>query len=268
MNPDQQLEEYERVIREAQAQTDMAKLNLAQQEINVAENERGMVSEQLDLTDELERIGHLLRGHVIKRDDEGISHWEEPDNKDLIILSEAGVNYVEWAIQWYLTKNTLLSNYDDKQINEKMEDLSTTIADNLFMKYDTYFRYPTLDECKEELKSRIQKKVDLRMFALELANKDVNEKEIEKEIIEEMEDRIERELEVIREQKMKDRLKMFESLVRFIQDTIHSTYQRAWKGQERTTLRQHIHISETKGGITTPQQQGGFNPLAILSRKR
>jgi len=62
-------------------------------------------------------------------------------------------------------------------------------------------------------------------------------------------------------------LKRFESIIRMVQDAVHSAYQRAWKGQERTTLRQHTHISETKGGMIMPQQQQGFNPLGILRRK-
>jgi len=40
----------------------------------------------------------------------------------------------------------LLSNYDDKQIDAKMEDISNTINDDIFMEYDKMFFEPTLEE--------------------------------------------------------------------------------------------------------------------------
>lgn len=273
MNQQKQEKIYDaadRSIREAQLQTDSTKLNQSQQEVMMQQEDRGMISEQLDLGEVLERIHNLLKGFVLK-DVGGRMQWVAPIDNDQIILSEYGINYVMGAVQWYLNKNTLLSNYDDKQIDAKMEDLSTTMVDDIFMEYDKMFLYPTLEDCKGELKERIQAKVDVRKFALELMGEEVDsagEKEIEDNILAEMEDRIEREMTTIREQKIKNKLKRFESIIRFVQDTIHSAYQRAWKGQERTTLRQHIHISETKGGGLQQQpMQQTYNPLALL-RKR
>ena len=65
----------------------------------------------------------------------------------------------------------------------------------------------------------------------------------------------------VKEQIIKDKLKRFMILLRTVQDAVHSTYLRAWKGQERTTLRQHIHISESRGGSIQPQQPTKMNPL-------
>lgn len=269
MDEERVMEESERRIREAQMQVDSGKINQFQQEQDmlVQEQERGMINEQLDLGELLNKIHCLLKGYVLQRKENGEMDWVAPKNNDMVILSEYGINYIMGAIQWYLNKNTLLSNYDDKQINAKMLDLATTITDNIFMEYDKMFLYPTLEECKKEIKDKIQRKVDMRKFAMELLGKKVDEKEIEKYFLDEMEDRIERELNIIKEQKIKNKLKRFESLIRFIQDTIHSTYQRAWKGQERTTLRQHTHISENRGLAPVIQQQGGFNPFGMF-RKR
>ena len=61
----------------------------------------------------------------------------------------------------------------------------------------------------------------------------------------------------IKEQIIKDKLKLFEMLMREIQDIVHSAYNRAYGGQERKTLRQHIHISETMS--PNQQQRGGDN---------
>lgn len=265
------MEAYEAQLREAQLQAGAAQLSQQQQQLAEQDDNKGIVAEQLDVGPILNQIHNLLRGYVLKRDEKGRMKWHKPDNNDLVILSDYGVTTIMRVIQMYINKNTLLSNYDDNQIMQKMEDFSITLADNIFMKYDKIFHYPTLEDCKEELKARIRTKVETRKFAMELLDQKITEKteeKLENRIIKEMEDRIERELSVIKEQKIKDKLKDFEILIRMVQDSVHSTYQRAWKGQERSTLRTHMHVSETKGGmIMPPQQSSGFNPLGILRRK-
>lgn len=265
------LEKYEIALANAQNNTDAAKLGQAQaqQEVMMQEQETGMIKEQLDSSEDIQKIYNLLKGYSLERDASGNMKWTKPKSNDMIILTGYGIQFVMGKIVTYLTKNTLLSNYDDKQIDGKMEDISNNLNDTIFMEYDKMFLYPTLDDCKIELRARIKQKVDLRMFAKELLGKTANKKEIEEKILKEMENTIEREMANIKEQKMKSKLKRFESLVRDIQDVIHSAYQRAWKGQERTTLRQHINISENRGsfGIPLKQQNQGFSPLNILRRK-
>lgn len=257
------LDQQQKEMLMLKADSQMKEFNSAQQVMDMQNQNQNLnlLKEQLDLAEELDKIDKLLRGQIIKQDEKGNAYWASPEDDDLIILTEAGINYVNWVIQWYLTKNTLLSNYDVDTINKKMEDLSKTISDNLFMKYNVYFKQPTLEDCKKEIKERIKRKVDLRKFASELAGESKEESEIRKEVIMEMEGRIERELIVIKEQKNKEKLKMYESLIRFIQDTIHSAYLRAYGGQERRTLRQHIHISENVGQPTIQQKPKKLNIL-------
>jgi hypothetical protein len=254
------IERYEKELQSAQLTSDRASLGQQQQELNYAEDDRNIIKEQLDLGDVLDRMHNLLRGRILKKV-KGVKKWCKPDNNDMVVLSDYGVSYCMWMLQAYLTKNTLLSNYDDQQIAAKMEDFSTTIADDIFMEYDKMFLYPTLEDCKDEIKKRIENKVETKQFANELLGITEDEKVITDKIKKEMEGRIEREMDVIRAQKIKNKLKRFESLLRMIQDTVHSAYQRAWKGQERTTLRQHINISETRGGIAMPQNNHSFNPF-------
>jgi len=262
------VEHYEQQIREAQLTADTAKLGQSQQELMMMDplQQSNSINEQLDLGDVLERMHNLLRGYILKTTD-GVTKWSKPDNNDMVVLSEYGVSYVMQMLQAYLTKNTLLSNYDDKQINAKMEDFSTTLVDDIFMEYDKMFLDPTLEECKDEIKARIQAKVNIRAFALELMDQEVDKDAIEVQILKDMEGRIEREMTIVKEQKRKNKLKRFESIVRMVQDTVHSAYQRAWKGQERTTARSHMSVTENKGGMMMPQQSSGFNPLGILRRK-
>jgi len=261
MNEEQEafISKYEDEIRKKQLEVDSERLGRTQQEVYMQDQERGLASEQLSVDEILENIHYLLKGYILKPDEQGIMNWTAPLDNEMIILSEHGINYMMGAVQWYLNKNTLLSNYKDEQINTKMEDLATTLCDDIFMEYDKMFNYPTDKECYDEIKKRIQAKVDLRKFAMELMGKVANEKKIREDILEQMEDRILQEIETIRQQKMKNKLKRFESLIRFIQDTIHSAYNRAYMGQERTTLRQHFNISETKGmNFPQPQSSGIF----------
>lgn len=261
------IEQYENRIREAQMNSDAANLGRAKQEMMMQEQEQqsNSINEQLDTSKTLERMHNLLKGYVLQDVGNGTIQWVKPESNDLIVLSEYGVNYIMQVLSSYVCENTLLSNYDDKQIDAKMEDISNTINDNIFMEYDKMFFEPTMEECQEEIKKRIQARVNIRAFALHLMDKKVDKDVIEAELLKDMEGRVERELQIIREQKMKSKLKRFESLIRMVQDTIHSAYQRAWRGQERSTARSHISVSETKGGMVMPQQSS--SPFGILGRR-
>jgi len=264
MNPEEErfMQNQQVEIENLKAQVQTGQTNQMQQGMLMQEQDTNMVKEQLDLKEELELLKHKLSGEVLVKQKDETYEWETPEDKDLVVLSKAGVDYCVWMISGYLTKNTLLSNFDDETINGKMEDISTTIADALFMKYDKYFRYPTLEEIKDEIKDRIQKKVDIKKFAKELLDQDYDEDEIKKQVQEEMENHIEKEIDNIKTQKIKDKLKMYESLLRLIQDSIHSTYNRAWKGMERTSIRKHYNVHENIGQPASmmPRQNRGILP--------
>jgi len=65
----------------------------------------------------------------------------------------------------------------------------------------------------------------------------------------------------IKEMYQKEKLKGFEHLMRTIQDTVHSAYLRAWNGQERRSLRQHMHISES---VMPKSSNHNSNPIRKL----
>jgi len=263
---EEQLNYYEQLVREAQLDAESEKTKNYQQEVMMDTKEKSMIAEQLDLGDELDRIDYLLRGYTIERDDNtGESKWVRPDNNEMIILSDYGVHLIRNTIAWYLNKNTLLSNYDEDTINHKMEDFADSLNDTIFMEYEKVFQYPTFKDCKIILQERLDKKKEIRMFAMEVLGKEVSKEQegkIETDIMNQIEPIIERELSKIKEQIIKNKLKRFMIIIREVQDAVHSTYLRAWKGQERTTLRQHIHISETKGGMMPmPNQPSNVNPM-------
>jgi hypothetical protein len=255
------LEQNEAEMRKAK--TNQQLYQVAQAQLNMAQEQqdKSIIKEQLDLSDELDTIEHLLRGHILVWKEDGSRLWEEPEDKRLQILTDYGVYFIMNFIMFYINKNTLLSNYDEEVINQKMLDLSNTLNDAVFMQYDEMFMYPSFEECKQVFMKRIEKKTELRKFAYEIMGQEIDEVEIKKGFLKEVEERIDYEMQKISEQLMKNKLKRFESIIRVIQDTIHSTYNRAYKGQERSSLRKHHHISENVNPPTMPQRPSKINPL-------
>lgn len=256
--------------RMMQDQATAGQINSTSQSLQIQDAERSMAKDQLDLSEELERIEHLLRGHVIEYDEAtGNKRWVEPKDNDMVVLSEYGIHLILNTITWYINKNTLLSNYDEQTILTKMEDFASDLADTIFMEYEKVFQYPSLEDCKKIFEGRIKYKTELRMFAGETAGIKMDEKKERDKIIKEVEETIEKELDKIKQQIIKSKLKRFLMLMRIIQDSVHSTYLRAYKGMERKTLREHIHITETMGGVSgRSQQQGsGWSPLNWLRKQ-
>jgi hypothetical protein len=258
------IEEQQKIVNNAQARRQISEISASQQAIAVQEQERekGMVSEQLDLSDELMVMKHLFQGDVLKDFDDGRTKWTKPDDPNYIILTEFGVYFFMDFIQNYANKNTLLSCYTQDRIYEKMYDIGQTLNDDIYMEYEYIFKHPTFEECKSVLEKRIDSKVKLRKFALEVVGKEADEEGIKEKFLEEIEDRIQVEIEQIKEKLMKDKLKRFNVLMRKILDFIESTYNRALAGQERKSLRQHYHVSENINPMPIPQKPSKINPLS------
>ncbi len=271
---DKEFTEVETQIREARLRADQEKTQMMQNQIFDQANGKSTIAEQLDMGEELDRIDNLLRGFVLEKNEStGETNWVKPtENKDTIVLSDYGVHLIRNTIAWYLNKNTLLSNYDEATINRKMKDFAMDLNDTIFMEYEKVFQYPSLEDCKKVLNERLKNKKEVKLYSLELLGKTVTkdeEEKIQKEILAEVEPIIEKELLKIKEQIIKDKLKRYWLLLRVVQDAVHSTYLRAWKGQERTTLRQHINITETRGSIIAPPNNPSApSPLSFLRRKR
>ena len=268
---DQQAAEYEMALRDAELRASESKVRSMQQEAMILPQEQSMIREQLDLGEEMERIDYLLRGYSLENNEEtGERKWVKPDDNEFIVLSDYGVHLVRNTIAWYMNKNTLLSNYDEETILHKMEDFASDLNDTVFMEYEKVFQYPSFEDCKDILNKRIENKKSLRIYALEILGKkltDCEKKKVGDDILRQLEPVISKELEKIKQQIMKNKLKRFLILIREIQDAVHSTYLRAFGGQERKTLREHAHISETRGTPSFQQPQGGSSILDYFRRK-
>jgi len=261
MTVEQQLAaRYEHEINAAKL--DAARTNTAlQQETFNKQDEQSMVKDQLDLTEEISRIDYLIKGYSLEPGKDGKLMWLKPTNKEMIIFSDYGIHLIRNTVCWYLNKNLLLSNFDEETIKKKMWDFTNDLIDTIFMEYDKVFLHPTVEDCIEVLKERIDRKVKISTYAMEKGGIKISKENLINQKFAEIEDRIEDELDKIKKTLIKNKLKRYVLIVRTIQDAIHATFMRAWKGQERATLREHVHISESRGlNPMQAQNSGGIWP--------
>jgi len=97
-----------------------------------------LIEYQLELDNILERIEHLLKGHIIKIDAEGNQFYDEPENNDLKLFNEYGVQFMMNIISSYLNRNTILSNYTEQRINKILYDLGYELSDQIFKSYEKF----------------------------------------------------------------------------------------------------------------------------------
>jgi len=261
MSDEELIKQYQDALDSAKLEAGVQGLARQQQEAFMQNNEGSMVKEQLDLSEEIARIDYLIKGYSLEPNANGELVWVKPVNNDMVIFTEYGIHLIRNTICWYLNKNLLLSNFDDATIRKKMWDFTNDLIDTIFMEYDKVFLYPSVKECIDVLKERITKQTDIAAYAKEVAGLEVDKEAIRKEKFSEIENKVELELEKIKQTIIKNKLKRYMITIRVIQDAVHATYMRAWKGLERGTLRQHTHISETRGNpISQPQNNGGIFP--------
>jgi len=263
MNPEEEAY-YNQLEQQGQISNSQLQREQMNQVAAAREMEKGeahLAEAQLEIEKELGMIQNLLRGRIPVENDSGEMVWKNPINNDEVLLSEEGINLIMRTIRFYATKMTLLSNYDEDTILQKMEDFSVALADALFMTYEKYFLYPTPEEVETKLIARLRRKQRDTIATHELRGEKYNEKEIWKNLVYEIDPS--REREKIRQGIIKDKLKGYELLLRKVQDFVHSAYQRSWKGEERRTIRQHWHISESRNPnpLRPQQQQGMFSWL-------
>jgi len=230
-----------------------------QLQYQMEEGEKNLAEAQLDCNETLTKINHLLKQDVLKVNEGGVLDWEDIDDERKRVLTNEGVDKIMQVMQSYINKETLLSNFDEKTIARRMLQFSLSFSALIFLKYEIFFRSPTLIECKEILKERIDEKISNKQMTAEILGKEFNEIQIKKEILNDMEPRIEYELNKIKAEKTKLNLREFEMIFTQLNALVEATHNRAWKGEERGSLRRHFNISEVIGGRSPmPEKQGGF----------
>lgn len=222
------------------------------------EAEKNIIEAQLDCENTLTKIDHLLRQDVLRVNDREVLEWKELDDPKKKVLTNEGVDKIMQIMQSYINKETLLSNFDEDTIKRRMLDFTLSFSGLMFMKYEIYYRIPSLEECKDILVEKIKQKVERKKIVLGITNKKINDKDIEDEILAEVEPHIDYELNKIKQEQLKLNLREFEMIFTQLKALVEATHNRAWKGEERGSLRRRTQISEVVGGQSQqmPQKKG------------
>lgn|SRR3990167_6554476 len=229
----------------------------AQQNYYNQGNEKGLVEAQLDVESIKETIYHLLRQDTTKEGKDKKLFWESTKDAKRTLTDE-GVDKIMQIVNFYINKNSLLSNFDEKQINRMMLRFIIEINDLILLKYQVFFRQPTFEECKAIIMDRIADKQKLKVFAQEILGQKPNEAQIKKELMEEIEHKIEKEIQKVREEQRKEKLREYGILMAELETIVYATLNRALRGEERGSIRRHTNISEIFGKSSPAQKRGGM----------
>lgn len=229
------------------------------QNIMIEEQEKGLAEAQLDVEEIIDHIHNLLLGKQLLMDDDGVKRWKEPDKKDKT-LSEWGVHRIMQTVRFHINRNTLLSNFNEEQINRLMLSFVVEMNDLMLLKYEKLFRKLTFEECVEILEQRYEERAKKKVFAAKLLGKELSQEETEQDLLKEIEGRIEFEIERIRRNDRREKIKEYGLLMEELEAQVYATYNRAWKGEERGSLRRHTSFSEifTPSGASERQRKGGL----------
>ena len=131
---EQYLQQMEESIRQSELEKAQMNRTMASTMFSSDENEN-LVKWQLDIKEELERIEHLLRKHIPKRDKNGNEYFINP-TKENQLFNEHGVNFILNLLGWYLNKNIILSNFDQEQIDQRVHQFSKELSNYIHNNYE------------------------------------------------------------------------------------------------------------------------------------
>jgi hypothetical protein len=95
-----------------------------------------MIKWQLELNEILERIEHVLRGDQVKYES-GQTIWIKlPESHKDRLLNDLGVQEVLRILSMYLNRNTILGNYTDEEVNDKVFDFGDRLNTLFYTKYE------------------------------------------------------------------------------------------------------------------------------------
>lgn len=196
------------------------------------QDSEGIAQLQLDVTKQLDRAYHMLSCHVLKITSGGGDKWTEPEDKSLKTFSEFGVNSLMTLLTQYININTLMSNYSEEEIKDKMHRFGTDLVDEIHANASKYFYYKSAWDLFFEY-SDTYTRAGVKFDDYYLFKKCEDEARAE----------------------FRSRLIRSEVRIWAIIDMVHSTYNRALNGEERESIRKQMHISQNmNNGMPQPQQ--------------
>jgi len=242
-----------------------------------------LIQWQLELDSILERIEHMLRGDT-PQSSNGSIIWITPSKYSERIFNNKGVAEIMRILSNYVNRNTILSNYREQTIAEKMYDLGFEITDLIYLKYEQMFAIPSVEEVFQSLYN--EKYVEFKKQYIELNFEQCFENIFGKKLIptkdgwavevvgsngtksmqivtqslltiasnytNEYVDKLLRNNVLLREVYSEinticlEQRKLYPIIVREIVDVCHSAYLRALHGGERESLREARSVSQTE----------------------
>jgi len=164
MNEESEMEQYlndmnEQLSESKQREKELGTALHNQMGLLGGESDDNLIKFQLDLKEDMDRLYHLLKGDRVGYDDNGDIVYLPQEDPDLIPFSDFGVQLIMNVMSFYLNRNTLLSNYDEKTINWKVYDVGIELSDLIFNKYEVMMNTsPSKDPkvIKEHLREKIK----------------------------------------------------------------------------------------------------------------
>lgn len=204
-------------------------------------SEDNLIRWQLDLKEDIDRIYHLLKGDQIKEDKEGNVSYEPASHDDLKPFNEFGVQMIMNIISFYLNRNTLLSNYSEDRIDEKVLDFGRRLYALIHNRYEEIMI--TVD-LKKEIEKLIGKEIKILPSGVYVTDFKYDE---EGNIsYNELPDQAVKWMDEIKRNHLLKKMKMFEMMAGSLVDSVHSAYLRAYKGGERESLRTARTVTQSE----------------------
>lgn len=227
------VERVERSIRALERENDQLKdvTSMSNKMSIFAGSEAGnLIQYQLDLSEEKEKIDHLLRGHELKRDAEGNEYWAEPSDPLQKSLTNYGVEKLMNIVNFYLSRNIILSNYDNETIMSKMKDIGWEISDTVFLEYEFIFYKPRVKDFIERDKKLIKAIID--KYPKPIAKKKILH--------------LIKRYDSLSDIYFRKNCRQYSIICRMLIDAIHSAYNRALNGEERASLRKAMMVHQNQ----------------------
>lgn len=227
--------------------------------------DENLIRWQLDLKEDIEKIYHLLVGNQIERDKEGNLIYVPAKDPKLKQFNEFGISQVMNVMAFYLNRNTILSDYEEDQINEIMKDFSKTLIDLIYNRYDEMFYKATFEECMEIMLEEVKERRNrIKIMYKQIHGVDLDDNILEKTIKLDIKTQNEFKAKVknIRDGMLKNQIKNYPIIVESLIDSVLSAYNRAKYGRERESLRTARQV--------TQNEPIGMNPTInnIMPRKQ
>lgn len=201
--------------RDAQSNQMALSSYMNQQNQNIAEF-------QLNLDKELDRIYHLLSGHMLVRDENG-ERWDEPDDDRLKVFSEYGIKALMNIISFYVHKGILLSYYSKEEyIQDIVWNFATELSDLIYNRYEYFFHYPSPEEL-----------FDIYLPIIKRDNLPIDENELYWKCVQ------------WSNEELQSKFRHYTMIIYAIADTVEATFRRALGGKERESLRKNITINQS-----------------------